>query len=101
MPEGDDIPFSRLLKTKTTEEVARALTSVMHQIVSLAQGAPPVFRIHSDAGKEFIGGSFQKEVESCSVHASTERKSRTTGWVDQRGSWSIVSSCAATVAVVE
>ena len=56
MPEGDDIPFSRLLKTKTTEEVARALTSVMCQIVSLAQGAPPVFRIHSDAGKEFIGG---------------------------------------------
>ena len=65
MPEGDDIPFSRLLKTKTTEEVARALTSVMCQIVSLAQGTPPVFRIHSDAGKEFIGGSFQKEVESC------------------------------------
>ena len=65
MPEGDDIPFSRLLKTKTTEEVARALTSVMCQIVSLAQGTPPVFRIHSDAGKEFVGGSFQKEVESC------------------------------------
>ena len=67
MPEGDDIPFSRLLKTKTTEEVARALTSVMCQIVSLAQGAPPVFRIHSDAGKEFIGGAFQREVESCCV----------------------------------
>ena len=65
MQEGDDIPFSRLLKTKTTEEVARALTSVMCQIVSLAQGTPPVFRIHSDAGKEFIGGSFQKEVEAC------------------------------------
>ena len=65
MPEGDDIPFSQLLKTKTTEEAARALPSVMRQIVSLAQGAPPVFRIHSDAGKEFIGGSFQREVESC------------------------------------
>ena len=67
MPEGDDIPFSRLLKTKTTEEVARALTSVMCQIVSLAQGTPPVFRIHSDAGKEFTGGAFQREVESCCV----------------------------------
>ena len=71
MPEGDDIPFSRLLKTKTTEEVARALTSVMCQIVSLAQGAPPVFRIHSDAGKEFIGGAFQREVESCCVWPTT------------------------------
>ena len=71
MPEGDDIPFSRLLKTKTTEEVARALTSVMCQIVSLAQGAPPVFSIHSDAGKEFIGGAFQREVESCCVWPTT------------------------------
>ena len=67
MPEGDDIPFSRLLKTKTSEEVARALTSVMCQIVSRAQGAPPVFRTHSDAGKEFVGGAFQREVESCCV----------------------------------
>ena len=71
MPEGDDIPFSRLLKTTTTEEVARALTSVMCQIVSLAQGAPPVFRVHSDAGKEFIGGAFQREVEPCCVWPTT------------------------------
>ena len=56
-----------MLKTKTSEEVARALTSVMCQIVSRAQGAPPVFRTHSDAGKEFVGGAFQREVESCCV----------------------------------
>ncbi|CAE7510622.1 unnamed protein product [Symbiodinium sp. CCMP2592] len=65
--DGVDIPFSRLLFTKQTEEVAKALTSVMCQIVSLAQGVPPVFRIHSDAGKEFVGGAFQKAVEQCCV----------------------------------
>ncbi|CAE6971992.1 GIP [Symbiodinium sp. CCMP2592] len=65
--DGSDIPFSRLLFTKQTEEVAKALTSVMCQIVSLAQGVPPVFRIHSDAGKEFVGGAFQKAVEQCCV----------------------------------
>ena len=56
--DGEDIPFSRLLFTKKTEEVARALISVMCQIVSLVQGIPQIFRIHSDAGKEFTGGSF-------------------------------------------
>ena len=42
-PEGDDIPFSRLLKTKTTEEVARALTSVMCQIVFACSGSAASF----------------------------------------------------------
>ena len=45
--EGQDIPFTRLLYTNKTEEVARALSSVMCQIVSMAQGAPPIFRIHT------------------------------------------------------
>ena len=67
--DGVDIPFSRLLFTKQTEEVAKALASVMCQIVSLAQGVPPVFRIHSDAGKELVGGAFQKAVEQCCVSA--------------------------------
>ena len=65
--DGDDIPFSRLLYTKKTEEVARALISVMCQIVSLAQGIPQIFRVHSDAGKEFTGGSFQETVSKCSI----------------------------------
>ena len=65
--DGEDIPFSRLLFTKKTEEVARALVSVMCQIVSLAQGIPQIFRIHSDAGKEFTGGSFQEAVSKCSI----------------------------------
>ena len=65
--DGEDIPFSRLLFTKKTEEVARALISVMCQIVSLAQGIPQIFRIHSDAGKEFTGGLFQEAVSKCSI----------------------------------
>ena len=65
--DGEDVPFSRLLFTKKTEEVARALISVMCQIVSLAQGIPQIFRIHSDAGKEFTGGSFQEAVSKCSI----------------------------------
>ncbi|CAE7231546.1 unnamed protein product [Symbiodinium sp. CCMP2592] len=65
--DGDDLPFSRLLYTKQSSEVAKALNSVMCQIISLVQGTPSVFRIHSDAGKEFVGGAFQKEVESCSL----------------------------------
>ena len=69
--DGDDIPFSRLLYTKQSSEVAKALVSVMVQIISLVQGTPSVFRIHSDAGKEFVGGAFLKEVESCSIWATT------------------------------
>ena len=69
--DGDDIPFSRLLQTKQSSEVAKALVSVMVQIISLVQGTPSVFRIHSDAGKEFVGGAFLKEVESCSIWATT------------------------------
>ena len=65
--DGHDVPFSRLLYTRQTDEVAKALVSVMCQVVSLAKGAPPVFRIHSDAGKEFTGGAFQKAVEQCCV----------------------------------
>ena len=104
MPEGDDIPFSRLLKTKTTEEVARALTSVMCQIVSLAQGAPPVFRIHSDAGKEFIGGAcgtLSPVVCGLQRVRHTERKSRKVGWFDQGRSRSFATSCSVTFATLE
>ena len=65
--DGEDIPFSRLLFTKKTDEVARALVSVMCQIVSMIQGIPQIFRVHSDAGKEFTGGAFQEAVSRCSI----------------------------------
>ena len=41
--------------TKQTEEVAKALISVICQIASLAQGVSAVFRIQNDAGKELEG----------------------------------------------
>ncbi|CAE7399595.1 unnamed protein product [Symbiodinium pilosum] len=47
--DGEDIPFSRLLFTKKTEEVARALISVMCQIVSLAQGGARVMVVRDGA----------------------------------------------------
>ena len=83
--DGEDIPFSRLLFTKKTEEAARALISVMCQIVSLAQGIPQVFRVHSDAGKEFTGGSFQEAVSKCSIWPTmsapyTPQTGRPNGW---------------------
>ena len=31
LPEGEDVPFARLLKTTTTEEVARDVTSIACQ----------------------------------------------------------------------
>ena len=109
MKDGDDVPFSRLLFSKQTDEVARALVSVMCQVVSLAKGAPPVFRIHSDAGKEFTGGAFQKAVEQwlcmvhneCAVHPATEWQSREAcGTVEVCCRVSSVA-CAITSAVVE
>ena len=69
--EFPDVPFVRLLRTKKAEEVAQALTSIMCQIVSLSQGVPEVFRIHSDAGKEFVGKAFIAEVQRLSLWPTT------------------------------
>ncbi|CAE7207770.1 unnamed protein product [Symbiodinium sp. CCMP2592] len=69
--EFPDIPFVRLLQTKKTGEVAQALSSIMCQIVSLSQGVPEVFRIHSDAGKEFVGKAFITEVQRLSLWPTT------------------------------